>query len=53
MAFMGVTPVGSLLVGSLASAVGVRATIAAGGLLSLAGPPSSPAGSCPRAAARR
>ena len=37
MAFMGTTPVGSLLAGALASAVGVTWTIAAGGLLSVAG----------------
>lgn len=37
MAFMGTTPIGSFLVGSLTHAVGVTRTIAAGGLLTLAG----------------
>jgi MFS family permease len=37
MAFMGTTPVGSFLAGTLASAIGVQATIAAGGALTLAG----------------
>ncbi len=37
MAFMGATPIGSFLVGSLASAAGVRVTLAAGGALTLAG----------------
>ena len=37
MAFMGATPIGSFLVGILASAVGVRWTIAAGGALSILG----------------
>jgi MFS family permease len=37
MAFMGATPIGSFLVGTLASAVGVRATIAAGGVLTFCG----------------
>ncbi len=37
MASMGAMPVGSLLVGSLASAIGVKATIAMGGVLTLAG----------------
>ena len=37
MAFMGATPIGSFLVGILASAVGVRSTIAAGGVLALLG----------------
>jgi MFS family permease len=37
MAFMGATPIGSFLVGALTSIVGVRLTIAVGGLLSLAG----------------
>ena len=37
MAFMGATPIGSFLVGITASAVGVRSTIAAGGVLALLG----------------
>jgi MFS family permease len=37
MAFMGATPIGSFLVGSLTSAIGVRWTIALGGALTLAG----------------
>jgi MFS family permease len=37
MAFMGATPIGSFLVGILASSVGVTLTIAIGGMLSLAG----------------
>jgi MFS family permease len=37
MAFMGATPIGSFLVGSLASWIGVQLTITAGGVLSLAG----------------
>ena len=37
MAFMGTTPIGSFLAGSLAHAVGVTRTIAGGGLLTLAG----------------
>jgi MFS family permease len=37
MAFMGATPIGSFLVGSLASVFGVRATVAAGGALTVAG----------------
>jgi MFS family permease len=37
MAFMGATPIGSFLVGILASAIGVTPTIGIGGLLSLAG----------------
>jgi MFS family permease len=37
MAFMGATPIGSFLVGILASAAGVRWTIAAGGALSILG----------------
>jgi MFS family permease len=37
MAFMGTTPIGSFLVGMLASAVGVQWTIALGGTLSLVG----------------
>lgn len=37
MSTMGTMPVGSLLVGSLASAIGVQATIAIGGVLTLAG----------------
>jgi MFS family permease len=37
MAFMGATPIGSFLVGVLASAVGVQWTIALGGTLSLLG----------------
>ncbi len=37
MAFMGTTPIGSFLVGTLASAVGVQWTIAIGGALALAG----------------
>jgi MFS family permease len=37
MAFMGTTPIGSFLVGTLASVVGVQWTIAIGGMLSLAG----------------
>ena len=37
MAFMGSTPIGSFLLGALASAVGVQWTIALGGTLSLAG----------------
>jgi MFS family permease len=37
MAFMGATPIGSFLAGSLASAIGVQMTIAIGGTLSLAG----------------
>ncbi len=37
MAFMGATPIGSFLVGITASAVGVRSTIAIGGVLSLLG----------------
>jgi MFS family permease len=36
-AFMGATPIGSFLVGILASSVGVTLTIAIGGMLSLAG----------------
>lgn len=37
MAFMGATPIGSFLVGSLASWIGVQLTITAGGVLVLAG----------------
>jgi MFS family permease len=37
MAFMGATPIGSFLVGALASGIGVRLTIMVGGALSLAG----------------
>jgi MFS family permease len=37
MAFMGATPIGSFLFGTLASGIGVQMTIAAGGALSLAG----------------
>ncbi len=37
MAFMGATPIGSFLVGSLASWIGVQLTITVGGVLSLAG----------------
>ncbi len=37
MAFMGATPIGSFLVGTLASGIGVQMTIAIGGALSLAG----------------
>jgi MFS family permease len=37
MAFMGATPIGSFLVGILASSVGVTLTIAIGGVFSLAG----------------
>jgi MFS family permease len=37
MAFMGATPIGSILVGVLASAVGVQWTIALGGTLALLG----------------
>jgi len=37
MAFMGATPIGSFLVGILASSIGVTMTIACGGVLSLAG----------------
>ena len=37
MAFMGSTPIGSFLLGALASAIGVQWTIALGGTLSLAG----------------
>jgi MFS family permease len=37
MAFMGSTPIGSFLVGTLASAIGVQWTVALGGALTLAG----------------
>jgi len=37
MAFMGATPIGSFLYGTLASGVGVRPALACGGVLSLAG----------------
>lgn len=37
MAFMGATPIGSFLFGTLASAIGVRLALACGGVLSLAG----------------
>jgi MFS family permease len=37
MAFMGATPIGSFLVGILASSIGVTLTIALGGLISFAG----------------
>ncbi|TFG78416.1 MAG: MFS transporter [Chrysiogenales bacterium] len=37
MAFMGATPIGSFLYGTLASAIGVRPALACGGVLSLAG----------------
>jgi MFS family permease len=37
MAFMGTTPIGSFLVGALASAIGVSSTILCGGVLSLFG----------------
>jgi predicted MFS family arabinose efflux permease len=37
MAFMGATPIGSFLVGILASSIGVTLTIAVGGTLSFAG----------------
>ena len=37
MAFMGATPIGSFLFGTLASGVGVRLALACGGVLSLAG----------------
>jgi len=37
MAFMGATPIGSILVGVLASAIGVPGTIVLGGTLSLLG----------------
>lgn len=37
MAFMGATPIGSFLYGTLASGIGVRLTLACGGVLSLAG----------------
>ncbi|MCJ7525475.1 MAG: MFS transporter [Candidatus Aminicenantes bacterium] len=37
MAFMGATPIGSFLYGTLASGIGVRPALACGGVLSLAG----------------
>ena len=37
MAFMGTTPIGSFLVGTMASFIGVRLTVAVGGLLALGG----------------
>ena len=37
MAFMGATPIGSFLYGTLASAIGVRLALACGGVLSLVG----------------
>jgi MFS family permease len=37
MAFMGTTPIGSFLVGTLASTIGVQATVAIGGTLTLIG----------------